>query len=101
MNYWWSYIRAVLPGALWMSACAVPALAGVVVAERAFRRGNRSRGIVFVVASLSAGLASVLMVGPFLWGRGSGSSTDALVWVFAPIFSTIVLGIAVSVGQTV
>ena len=101
MNYWWSYIRAVLPGSLWMSMCVLPTVAGVVLAGREFRGGRRSRGVVFVVASLAAGLASVLMVGPFLLSEGSGSSTDALVWVFAPFFSGIVLAVAVFVGQGV
>jgi hypothetical protein len=97
MYYWWNYFRAVLPSAVWMLTCAVPALVGVVLARKELRSGNRSRGIVFVVAGLAAGSAALLMVGPFLL-HTVGSSTDALIWVVAPIWSSVVLGIVVALG---
>ena len=94
MYYLW-YFLAVLPQLLFMSMCALPAVAGIVIGRKEFRLGNRSGGLVFVAASLASSLATLLMVGPFLWG----SSTDALVWAVAPFWSTIVLGVAIAVGR--
>jgi hypothetical protein len=39
----------------------------------------------------------MLMVSPFLWGK-VGSSTDALIWIFAPFWSAAVLVIVIAVA---
>ena len=98
MPYLFNYFLAVLPGIVWMSTCVLPALAGLVLARREFNRRNPSRGVVFVTASLASGLATLVLVGPFLLGT-SQSSTDPLIWVWAPIFATGVLAGVIALGR--
>lgn len=98
MHYWWNYFLAVLPGLLWMLTCTLPALAGTYLAAKQLRRGNRPRAILFAVASIAAALSAILIVGSFLWSK-PGSSTDAIVWVFAPILSAAILGIVITAGK--
>lgn len=93
-----SYLACVLPGALMMGVSSVPILIGGALATRALLHGRIRGAAVHALGAALAGLSSIVIVKPFLDGDTSRSSTAALVWVWAPLYSSVVLGVVSGLG---
>jgi hypothetical protein len=103
VGYWTpyssSYIACVLPGMFFMSASGIPGLVGGVLAARALRAGRGRKAIVFAIGGGCAALSALYFVRPFLRGQDAGSSTAALIWVWAPVWAAAVLGLVRVLGM--
>src|SRR2546423_15060239 len=91
---WSEYAAILLPGLALMSIAAVPLAVGTIMA--AFRLRKREAGpyVRNLWGSTAAGLVVLALLFSYLFGKDlSRSSTAGLVFLFAPIYSAIALGI--------
>ena len=99
ITYWSDFIRLLLPGLLLKSISALPLAFGTVIAAIHLRKANAGPYMRNLWGSTAAGFAALMLLfGSLFGGDLSSSSTAGLIFLFAPIYSAIALGVGYGLG---
>lgn len=93
MTYWIEFVLVMIPGFLFTSILALPLGLGLFFAVSHLRRGARIKYLRNLYGSIAAGIVAFLLLSGSLFGDDlSSSSTAALIFLFAPIYSALAFG---------
>lgn len=98
-GYWSDFIRLLIPGLLLMCVSLLPLAIATALAATHLSRSNAGAYLRNLWSSTATGLAAlVLLVGSLFGNDLSSSSTAGLIFLFVPIFCTIVLAFGYALG---
>ena len=97
--YWSDFTKILLPGLLWMSISAFPLALGTMFAVLHRWKSRTGPYLRNLWGSTAAGVVAVGLLFGSLFGTDlSSSSTAGLIFLFAPIYSAVALGIGYGLG---